>query len=29
MAKKITIEVTDSEAVKRDGDKIIFEIPVD
>ena len=29
MAKKITIEVTDNEAVKRDGDKIIFEIPVD
>lgn len=29
MAKKITIEVTDSEAVKRDGDKIIFAIPVD
>lgn len=29
MAKKITIEVTDSETVKRDGDKIIFEIPVD
>lgn len=29
MAKNITIEVTDNEAVKRDGDKIIFEIPVD
>lgn len=29
MAKKIAIEVTDNEAVKRDGDKIIFEIPVD
>lgn len=29
MAKKITIEVTDNEAVKRDGDKIIFEIPID
>ena len=29
MAKKITIEVTENEAVKRDGDKIIFEIPVD
>lgn len=29
MEKKITIEVTDNEAVKRDGDKIIFEIPVD
>ena len=29
MAKKITIEVTDNEAVKQDGDKIIFEIPVD
>ena len=29
MAKKITIDVTDNEAVKRDGDKIIFEIPVD
>ena len=29
MAKNITTEVTDNEAVKRDGDKIIFEIPVD
>ena len=29
MTKKITIEVTDNEVVKRDGDKIIFEIPVD
>ena len=29
MAKKITIEVADNEAIKRDGDKIIFEIPVD
>ena len=29
MAKKITIEVVDTDAVKRDGDKIIFEIPVD
>ena len=29
MAKKITIEVADNDVVKRDGDKIIFEIPVD
>lgn len=29
MAKKITIEVADNDAVKREGDKIIFEIPVD
>lgn len=29
MAKKITIEVANNEVVKRDGDKIIFEIPVD
>lgn len=29
MAKKITIEVTDNEAIKRDGDKILFEIPID
>lgn len=29
MAKKITIEAADNDVVKRDGDKIIFEIPVD
>ena len=29
MAKKITIEVADNDVIKRDGDKIIFEIPVD
>ena len=28
MAKKITIEVADNDVIKRDGDKIIFEIPV-
>ena len=29
MAKKIAIEVADNDVIKRDGDKIIFEIPVD
>ena len=28
MAKKIAIEVADNDVIKRDGDKIIFEIPV-